>query len=683
MIEGSVTPVPARDLILMPANPFDLDGKTLTFTPDGAGYTVEVGGPTWEDPGRSPSLVGTHELYGDSFQSVAVDLPFPFPYAGQTWTRLYANANGNLSFQRPESENWGWWSESTTRSKAAAVDSRAAAGLETMIAALWQLYGHTDLSVDSTPARVVFTWRAVRPPPGINHAPLGENVFQARLYPSGVVEFAYRAVAERDGFVGLFPGGSTGGSTLDAVRDPVGDVDEPGMDVTGVELVDNGSTVLARMTLAADVPEEIVNGTIRYGVFFRFGEYDCEMGFAVTAGGRRPSAGSGCGPPPGEFGRVRGATVEMFFSKTRLHGADRFIWNADAVWWGGDRWDPLSEDRAVQIEPAELDLSATPGTVTGNMFEVFHYPVIPKPMDLVARYIYRRTPADAAEIAVLFTDFEFDDLYGQGPGSGALNEPILGIGPGPDGAGPHAARRFGSDTLLVTMSPVYLGGPDFWNETDVSHGRPYGNFGVGVRWIAHEATHRWVAHLSFRNPRTGRIEALRDDGVHWSEWLHAPAVFPVWPGFTSSDYIGASVNGGGVWTDNGDGTFTRTDDAWNLPSGLSALDLYAMGMIPPEEVPETFILRPSSEGAEPQGTLRATKLPVRIEDVIAAVGPRAPPAAASQKEFRLGIYLLHDGPTPRPNMIEKARRISAVVTDYFDRATDGRMRVIPNQGSAR
>ena len=597
------------------------------------------------------------------------------------WTRLYANANGNLSFQRPESENWDWWSESTTRSKAAAVDSRAAAGLETMIAALWQLYGHADVSVDSTPARVVFTWRAVRPTPGINHAPLGENVFQARLYPSGVIEFAYRGVAERDGFAGLFHGGSARGATLDAMRDAVGDVVEPVLDITGVELVDNGSTVLVRMTLAADVPERVPDGNIGYRIFLRFGDYHCEMGIAVTTSGREPITG-GCGPPPGEFSRVQGATIETYFSKTRLHGRDGVVvWNADAVWWGRDQYDGIFEDRPVRVNTTERDLDTVEDTGDGNVFEVFHYPVIPKPMDLVARYVHGRLPDDGAEIAVLLTDFEFDDLYGQGPGSGALNEPILGIGPGPDGAGPHNAQFFGSDTLLVTMAPVYLGGPAFWNENAESDGRPYGNFGVGVRWVAHEATHRWLAHLSFRNPRTGRVEALRDDGVHWSEWLHAPAVFPVWPGFAGSAYTGASINGGGVWTDNGDGTFTRADDAGNLPSGLSALDLYAMGMIPAEEVPETFILRNLPAGAEPHGTVRATKVPVRIEDVIAAVGPRAPAAAASQKEFRLGVYLLHDGPTPRPDMVAKARRVSAVIADYFERATDGRMRVIPSPGA--
>lgn len=48
--------------------------------------------------------------------------------------------------------------------------------------------------------------------------------------------------------------------------------------------------------------------------------------------------------------------------------------------------------------------------------------------------------------------------------------------------------------------------------------------------------------------------------------------------------------GGNVWVDNGDGTFTRKEDGYPLPTGLSALDLYVMGMIPPTEVPDTFLL---------------------------------------------------------------------------------------------
>ena len=679
--DGAVTTLPAGRLILKPANYFDLEGKTLTFSPNGTdGYVVAVSGPTWEEPGRSPAVATSHGS-GEDHDLVAVDLPFPFSFAGRTWTRVYANANGHISFQRPEHENWSErdpWSDATMHSVAAAIDSRSAAGMEAMIAALWAIYGDTTISVDPNPARVMITWRAVRPTPGYAyHAPLGENLFQARLYPSGVVELGYRAVAERDGFVGLFHGGSARGRTLGAADDAVGDVGEPVLDITSVELVDNGSTVLARMTLAEDVPQEVADGTISYRIFLKFANYDCAAGLEVTASGRKPFS-FGCGAEPVGVGyRVRGATVEIPISKTRLHGADRFSWEADAVWWGREEIDEILEAGTVRLDKTDADLGAIAGAAAGNVFEVFHYPVFPKEIDQVTSFIYERAPADD-EIAVLFTDFRIDDVFGHGPGSGAINTGVQGIGWDFD---PNPGHIYGSDSLLVTMSPLFIGGANFWRETGVSEGSAFRNFSEGIWWIAHEATHRWLADLRFRNPHSGQVEALNEGG-HWYEWLHAPEVYPVWPSFSSERYVGTSVQGGAVWADNGDGTFTRKDNRGLLATGLSALDLYAMGMIPPDEVPDTFILR-AGEGTDPSGTVRATKVPVRIEDIVAAVGPRVPPAETSRKEFRLGVYLLHDGRTPRPDLLQRAQDVSAAVSEYFFRATGGRMRVVPSPGSGQ
>ena len=400
----------------------------------------------------------------------------------------------------------------------------------------------------------------------------------------------------------------------------------------------------------------------------------------VNADGRRTNT---WGPAPTVVGyRVRGATVELYFSKTLLHGADRVEWDAAAVWWGRDQFDHIVEVGTARMDRTDLDLGARAGTVQGNAFEVFHYPVIPKDMRHVTSYIYEQVPADD-EIAVLFTDFRIDDLFGHGGGSGPINAAVQGIGRGR--ADPNPGHPFGSDSLLVTMMPVFLGGENFWRETGRDeNGHPFRNYSEGVSWIAHEATHRWVAHLRFRNPRSGQIEDLAPEGCrcHWSEWLHVPAVHPVWPGFSGERYVEGSVNGGGVWTDNGDGTFTRQDVWHTKVRGLSALDLYAMGMIPPEEVPDTFILRPAEE-TFPEGTVRATKVPVRIEDVIAAMGPRVPAAAESRREFRLGVYLLHDGISPRPDLLQRARSVSAVVAEYFFRATDGRMMVLLNPSSTR
>ena len=697
-VHGSVTSVPASGLISKPASFLDLEGTTVTFTPDGTdGYTVAVGGLTWEDPGGVPARAFSDpgrkrpSPFDDRWrlrttsdvlpEDSVVNLPFPFPFAGRTWTRVYANVNGNISFEQSEPMLWPHrnpWG-GTMRSVAAAIDSRSAAGLEAMIAVLWATYGDTTISVDSTSARTVITWQAVRPTPGnIFYEPQGENLFQARLYPPGVIELAYRAVAERDGIVGLFHGLNNRGRTLDTLDAAVGNVALGVVDITRIELVDNGSTVLARMTLAEDVPEQVADGAIDYRVFLSFGDRECAAGITVTADGRAPF--TWCGPAPSVVGyRVHGATIEIPISKTLLNGNDHFAWAADAVWWGTDQFDYLSELRTVHVGEPDYDL-ATAGTVAGNVFEVFHYPSIPKGGREVMSFIYGRAPANA-EIAVPFTDFRTDDLFSTGPGSGPINAPVRGIGPWQ--ANPTPGERYGSDNLLVTMAPLFIGAPNF-TETGVSWERPFRNFGYGIQWIAHEAVHRWASHLQFRSPRSGQVEDLTDEWCrcHWSNWLHAPAVDPVGPSYSSEPYSEASVMGGAVWLDNGDGTFTREEDGKPLPTGLSALDLYVMGMIPATEVPDTFLLRDVQE-TNTWGRVTATQVPVRIEDIVATMGPRVPAADASRKEFRLGVYLLHeDGRPPRKDLLERAQALTAAIPKYFAAATGDRMQVVPTQGPA-
>ena len=671
-VHGVVTTVPAGGLIRKPANFFDLEGTTVTFTPNDAGeYAVAVGDLDWHEPGSGAGQTMSSLLYYIDDGGLIVDLPFPFPFAGRTWTRLYANANGNISFQRDERENWSqrFPGDGTMRSVAASLDSRSFAGLEAMIAALWGPHGETRVTAEVRQASAVVTWRGARWP-----FPTPKHLFQARLHASGVIELAYRTVSERDGIVGLFHGLNRRGRTIDAFEDPTGDVANPFLDILRMEFVDHGSVVLARMTLAGDVPTVHQDGEITYRVFLRIGGKECAAGIVVGSSGYRPFLDACPGPSVGY--RVHDATVEIPISKTLLDGVDRFSWDADAVWWGRQD-DQIIEDRVVYVDQAESDLSVARAALVGNAFEVFHYPVIPRNPDQVLSYVHTRAPANA-EIAVALTDFRFDDLFRDGSGTGPINDPIHGIGP--TQASPSRGERYGSENLLVSMVPAYIGGLNFRVEGAGYGGRTFHNVAAGTGWIVHEAVHRWAAHLDFRNPRSGRVESLTDNGVHWSVYLHTPEVHPVWPVFSDEPYVAVSNMGGRVWVDNGDGTFTQKsdrDDTFAYPKGLSALDLYVMGMIPPNEVPETFILRDVQE-TDTWDTVRATKVPVRIEDIVAAMGPRLPAAGVSQKEFRLGVYLLHEaGRPPRVDLLERARAVPAAVAEYFAAATGGRMRVVP------
>ena len=681
---GKVTTVSADGLVRRQASFFDLEGKTVTFTPDGAtGYSVQVGPLTWVetneaagrsfdfrepfDEARSPfedtfEPRGLQTLGGDD---AGIALPFAFPFAGRTWTRVHANTNGNLSFMAPETAHWQHrdpWPAGSMRGVAAAVDARSAAGLEAMIAALWSVYERAVISVDSTPSRVAITWNAVR---SRDFGPTDPNVFQVRLHPSGMVELAYRQVSERDGIVGLFHGMDARGRTLGVFEDAVGDVSNPFLDVVSARLVDNGTTVIFSLTVAGNIPER-VDGLLVYRANLNVDGRSCVVELQVRTTGRNPFQWCGSAPTLGYS--VQGATLEIAIPKILFDNTDTVSWAPSAVWWGpnGTVVDGVDGEQSVSLPASDHDLSSMARTAAGNLFEVFHYISITKSIPEIMSFIYEQVPADD-EMAVSFTDFRFDGLWGAGGSSGAINASIQGIGDPLANPGPGSA--YGSDALLVATQPRFIGEPAFI-ETGFYGDVEFRDHARGIWWIGHELVHRWGVSLGYRDPESGRTEALTDDWCqcHWSNWLHAPSVHPVWRGYSDGSYPQVSIMGGAIWRDHGDGTFTRQ---WGVPlaMGFSALDLYIMGMIPPAEVGPTFLLREAVETGTP-GRYRARKVPVRIEDIVAVMGPRVPPASEQRRVFRLGIYLLHEGGrAPRADLVSRSESIKDAVARYFARAT--------------
>ena len=111
--------------------------------------------------------------------------------------------------------------------------------------------------------------------------------------------------------------------------------------------------------------------------------------------------------------------------------------------------------------------------------------------------------------------------------------------------------------------------------------------------------------------------------------------------------------GGGYWRENGDDSYTLLDDSWIVPaSGFSYLDLYLMGLVSAQEVPDFFkledlqLIEYDSAG---RPTYEAGKIIIAIDDVIAANGARTPPAGEAQTAFNIGfVYLLAPGSAPNP-----------------------------------
>jgi hypothetical protein len=149
--------------------------------------------------------------------------------------------------------------------------------------------------------------------------------------------------------------------------------------------------------------------------------------------------------------------------------------------------------------------------------------------------------------------------------------------------------------------------------------------------------------------------------------------------FSDKPYTEKSQMEGFVFEELPNGDFRRLPNPWNLPTGFSALDLYAMGLIGPSDVPDTFLIaNPQSVGPS---VFHGRKVAVRIQDVIAANGERRPDAGESQKEFTIGIYLLHPGNRAAdPEKLKQAEGIEKMLIEYFRVATSGRMKLVASRG---
>jgi len=675
----SVTVFSAGALITEPGNLFDLEGKTLRFSPSGSTYSVQSL-PLAFDDSTGVILSNSSATRGGQFPQVlswSVPLGFPLPFAGRTWNGVFVNSYGSISFGSAESgvsSGRDPWPNATMKSNAAAMDSLSAAGMETMIAVFWSMYdsGLGSTRVANNSDDVTITWESQRNDRYVS--PLGLNVFQAKLRRTGVIDLSYKQVSERDGITGFFTDQLSTPVALDHIdRTSAAD---PMVRVNSVDVADMGKTVRFTLVIGSDIATTVPSGEMDYRISLRISGRSCIYELQVSAAGRQTN--STCnGAQPQEFGySVSGNTLQILMSKVVLSGATMFSWAFDVVYFGPTTIfeNSLGAYRSITLPaPVKLDLSST-SVLSGPTTEVFHYPVMSRDPAESLRQVYQTSPP-VDDLALVFTDFRYDEIFGgEGPSySPPGNDRIQGIA---TTRGTIAsAATYGSRQLLVTPSPAYIGHPPF-SERLLYDGKQFINYGFGVAWAAHELTHHWVTRIRFRNPVNGQTESLTDGAGHWTPWLHVTSYRDVSVEFATSRYTQSSVMGGdSSWSDNSDGTYTQTGLYFRNLSGLSALDLYLMGLLAPEEVPDTFLLKDPT--AVSTRRYRATKVPVRIQDIVAVEGPRIPAASDSQKIFRLGVYLLHDpARTPNAAMLSRTEAFARALIHYFDVASGGRMKVI-------
>lgn len=215
------------------------------------------------------------------------------------------------------------------------------------------------------------------------------------------------------------------------------------------------------------------------------------------------------------------------------------------------------------------------------------------------------------------------------------------------------ARDWGSAGRLTSV--VYMDAVDTYLDVD------------GFEVLAHEVGHRWLANARFRTPSGEVSRALLGDGVHWSFFFD-----------TDGSFLG-----GNDLEEISTGRFETVDFARRY----GPLDQYLMGLRSQREVSSFFLVeqaddfRPNrpykpSSGSETGVSFTGVKREVRVEDVIAALGPRVPDSTRSPRVFRQAFVLVADAEGPATPVRRSAlKRIRSGFETFFLQATEGRAAV--------
>jgi uncharacterized protein (TIGR03437 family) len=202
---GNVAVMDASDGVVTQRNFFNLDNRTLVFTPGPAGYTVALGEDTFD---AAAALAGPRLPLEDDDTERAV-LPFAFPFYGAAYTQAWVNSNGSVTFTRGETGFTGFF----------ALFSGGPPAIAGMFTDIDPALSASGVHVAAESGRWVATWNQI-PPAGASSG--GIHTFQIRLYPDGRIEVAYRTASPDEGVAGITPGAPRPVTLVDFASSPAG-----------------------------------------------------------------------------------------------------------------------------------------------------------------------------------------------------------------------------------------------------------------------------------------------------------------------------------------------------------------------------------------------------------------------------------------------------------------------------
>ena len=707
-------------------NLFNLDHSTLRFTPGQEGYGVERLPLAWDAE------------YGQKIGSPDVTLHnFKFPFSGAEWSSFSVGLTGSIRFTTPGAESHSGGAGGfrggvyqSYRGEEGGVSlgrftplGEGASDLVNGAPAICVFFKPRmtgDRYVKELADRVVVTWDLTEPYGNIQDFTWVPTVnrFQLVLFHSGVIQMSYQQVAAKDAIVGVYPAVSGSEKPLATVAGSPNSSAPAYLDIQDVKLSVVANLFL-KVTLETRGPalhegDAQLSG-IGYQISFSAGSPGAAGSAPATAdwvirGFAFPRGANPAAPHYFAFGPglSRGRPVEIAGNTISvegllppdLRGRKHILVSARAFAPGSEV--PVSTVAPRTVALTGLDnpevhfssLTAKSGPFP-VVYEAFHYYNLPDPRDLSCTVI--QALGDRFDFLAYYSDFRVDNQEAGTPSDGprgSVGAPVTGLGP--DGGDAHDLAGYCSKGRFQWgfIQPIYSGAiqmqeyppanaPVMPSPDDITHyakqleeinldGKipPYM---YAMSQIGHEMDHRWAA-FSYAKVN-GKMISLGDP--HWDAGLQARDPFPyVRP-------IEASAMGGGVWQDNHDGTFTQLDDNYYVPAtGYSYLDLYLMGLLSPAEVPDFFLLQNLKyAGRDDNGhaIFKADRLPLTIQNVIAADGPREPDVDHSQRQFNTGmVIMVQHGMKPSQRLIDETNGIREQWMRYFSIVTGRRATMTAN-----
>jgi hypothetical protein len=723
-------------LILVELNPgalghenlFNLDHSTLRFTPEKGGYRVERLPLQWSAD------------FGQKIRSPDVTLHnFKFPFSGSAWNTFSVGVTGSIRFTtgaESHTEGGGGFRGGIYQSYRG-EEGGVSLGRFTPLSG-----GASDL-VNSAPAicvffkprmtgdryvkeladRVVVTWELTEPYGNIQDFTWFPTVnrFQLVLFRTGVVEMSYQQLAAKDAVVGIYPMVSGSEKSLVTLPGSSKPSTPEYLDIENLKL-----SIVANLFLK--VTFEMRGPALREGDPQLSG-----IGYQVSFGaGKQPIGHNASASPTADwvirgfaFPRGPNPAVSHYFAfgpgisrghqveaegnaisiegllPPELRGLRHIIVSAQAFARDSDVPVSTVAEHAVSltgVDNPEVHFSS----LTRNsgpfpvVYESFHYFNLPDPRDLSCTVI--QALGDRFDFLAYYSDFRVDNQEAGTPSDGprgSLGPPVTGLAPNGRGDARDLASYCSKGRFQWGfIQPIYSGAiqmqewppanaPIMKSPDDITHYKqqldeinlngkmpPYM---YAMSQIGHEMDHRWAAFAWAKV--SGKMISLGDP--HWDPGLQVRVPFP-WVRPTE-----ASAMGGGVWQDNHNGTFTQLDDNYYVPAtGYSYLDLYLMGLISPAEVPDFFLLQNLQyvgRDANDHAIFKADRLPLTIQDVISADGPREPDVDHSQRHFNTGmVIMVQHGMKPSQRLIDETNGIRQQWMQYFSIVTGRRATMTAN-----